>query len=93
MTKKIPLRHKIITVRKLKGWHQAELAEKSGIHRVYISYIETGNALPTPEQLIAIEAALGIQFNDPAVEAAFAVLGGNNGGAVAPAGIEARRAD
>lgn len=44
--------------------------------RAYLSRIETGNALPTPEQLTAIEAALGIQFDDPAVVAAFAVLSG-----------------
>lgn len=89
MTKKIPLRYKIIAVRKLRGWHQADLAKHSGMHRTYISAIESGNAMPTDDQLNAIQAAFDVRFNDPSVEAAFVVLGG----AVAPAGFEARRAD
>lgn len=73
----IPIKRMIVATRKIKGLDQIDLANHSGVKRTYISRIETGDALPTPDQLAAIEAALGIHFNDPAVQAAFAVLLGS----------------
>lgn len=68
----------IVAARKLQGVDQVTLAARTGIQRTYISRIETANALPTNPQLAAIEAALGIRFSDPAVQAAFLVLLGNH---------------
>lgn len=72
-----PFDRMLVAVRKFQGVDQVVLANRTGIHRTYISRMETGDALPTKDQLAAIEAALGIRFSDPAVQAAFSVLLGN----------------
>lgn len=74
---KYPFDKMLVAVRKFQGVDQTTLANRTGIHRTYISRMETAAALPTWDQLVAIEAALGVKFDDPSVLAAFAILAGN----------------
>lgn len=44
--------------REQRGWSQEELADRSGIHRTYISGVERGARNPTIEIIAAIATAL-----------------------------------
>lgn len=44
--------------REQRGWSQEELADRSGIHRTYISGVERGARNPTIELIAAIATAL-----------------------------------
>lgn len=72
----LPHSSQIKAIRALRGLQQTDLSEASGVSRTFLSYIEQGRVLPTPEQIQKIEAALNIRFDDPDVQAAFALLGG-----------------
>ncbi|MFC3173488.1 helix-turn-helix domain-containing protein [Novosphingobium bradum] len=48
------------TLRTLRGWSQEEFAERSGIHRTYISGVERGLRNPTVTVLAALARALDI---------------------------------
>lgn len=65
---------KIQTIRQLRGVTQFGLANRMGISRVVLSYIENGRATLTPERRQAIEQVFGLRLDDPLVDAAFAVL-------------------
>jgi len=43
------------------GWSQEELAERSGIHRTYISGLERGKRNPTLKLIQAIAVSMGIK--------------------------------
>lgn len=74
------LGRQIRALRLLRGLHQADLANLAGFSRPTLVAIERDHVLPTPEKMTAIEAALGISFSHPDIQAAFAVLaGGANG--------------
>lgn len=77
-TESIPLGKRIRLARNHRDLSQRELADRIGLHETYISLMESGKTNPTDKQLSAIEAALGLSFNDPRVKAAFAILAGNN---------------
>ena len=55
---------KIKSLRKLKKWTQAELAEKVGIEPVSIARIETGLNFPKEENLVSIANALNIEVSE-----------------------------
>lgn len=76
----LTLGRQIRALRLLRGLHQADLANLAGFSRPTLVAIERDQVLPTPEKMTAIEAALGINFSDPEIRAAFAILAG--GGAV-----------
>ena len=46
--------------REQRGWSQEELADRSGIHRTYISGVERGARNPTIEIIAAIAGALDL---------------------------------
>ena len=48
--------------RKRRGWTQAELATRSGLRQATISTIETGGATTKLNSLLAILAALDLEF-------------------------------
>lgn len=74
MANNLPVGTKIKVIRRLRKMKQGELAKLIGIDRTQLSYIETGKVLPTEKRLIAIQAALRVDFDDPDIEAAFALL-------------------
>ena len=47
-------------MRTARGWTQEELAERAGIHPVYLSGVETGVRNPTFRVLSRIASALGV---------------------------------
>jgi XRE family transcriptional regulator, regulator of sulfur utilization len=49
-------------LRKKKGWTQGELAEKAGLHRVYIAQIEGQTKVPSLPALEKIAKALGVSL-------------------------------
>ena len=49
-----------VRCRKLQGITQAELAKRTGIHRINITRFESGNYNPSLEMLVRIAAALGM---------------------------------
>ena len=51
----------LATARTERGLTQEQLAEKSGLHRTYISLIERGARQPTLSVLFDLSAALGVQ--------------------------------
>lgn len=51
-------------LREQKGWSQEKLAEKSGLHRTYISGLERGIRNPTIDILQEIANALGVSPSD-----------------------------
>ncbi len=46
------------------GLTQAELAEKTGLSEVYISYIEIGSRIPALKKLILLAKTLQIKMDD-----------------------------
>ena len=46
------------TIRLGRGWTQEKLAEKAGIHPVYISYIEQGTRNPSITKILQVARAL-----------------------------------
>jgi transcriptional regulator with XRE-family HTH domain len=75
-----PIGKQIKISRQLRDVRQSDLADATGIHATYLSAIERGTVLPNLDHLEKIQAALNLRFDDPEVEAAFAVLGGNRNG-------------
>lgn len=71
------LGRKIRVIREYRNIMQTELAEMVGVSQGRISDIERGKIIPDTLMQTALETALGIQFDDPAVVAAFAVLSGS----------------
>lgn len=51
---------KITEHRKMKGWSQAELARRAGMHPSTVSLIESGRQVPYPSQLAKLAKALGV---------------------------------
>ncbi|MFZ3065462.1 MAG: helix-turn-helix transcriptional regulator [Nitrospirota bacterium] len=51
-------------LREQKGWSQEKLAEKSGLHRTYISGLERGIRNPTIDILQEVANALGVTPSD-----------------------------
>ena len=51
---------RILTLRKMRGWSQDELARRSGLQRTHISRIEQGKYAVTLETIQAIAEALGM---------------------------------
>ena len=49
---------RILTLRKMRGWSQDELARRSGLQRTHISRIEQGKYAVTLETIQAIAEAL-----------------------------------
>ncbi|NBX04275.1 MAG: XRE family transcriptional regulator [Alphaproteobacteria bacterium] len=56
--------HPVRLFRRLKKMTQAELAEKAGIARPYLTEIETGKKQGSIPVLKAIAGALGVELND-----------------------------
>lgn len=50
----------VLRLRQEKGWSQENLAEASGLHRTYISQIETGTRNPTLGIIQRLAQALGV---------------------------------
>lgn len=48
--------------RKKKGWSQTELGSKAGLRQETISLIETGNPAAKLETILAVLAALDLEF-------------------------------
>lgn len=48
--------------RKKRGWNQTQLGEKAGLRQETISLIETGNPATKLETILAVLAALDIEF-------------------------------
>jgi transcriptional regulator with XRE-family HTH domain len=74
MKNQIHIGKQIQTIRVMRGLHLRKLGALSGIPYSYLSRFENDKMNPDSTQLQAIEAALGICFSDPAVQAAFSVL-------------------
>ena len=49
-------------VRKRRGWSQTQLGEKAGLRQETISLIETGNPATRLETILAVLAALDLEF-------------------------------
>ena len=58
-------------MRIVRHWQQRELAKASGVPISYISFLESGRMLPTPDQARKLKAALGWPAN---AEVAFDIL-------------------
>lgn len=71
MTETEKIGKQIQAIRKLRSMTQLQLAERTGINRFQMSYIENGLTVPTSEQLALIQAALDWPVN---AEEAFAIL-------------------
>ena len=54
----------IKTVRIRKGISQVDLAKASGFSQAYLSFLETGNRVPTYEKLKILADALGCTTDD-----------------------------
>lgn len=54
--------HPIKRLRTDRGWSQAELSRRSGVHPTTISQIESGRLLPYQAQTLKIADALGVNF-------------------------------
>lgn len=48
--------------RKARGWNQTQLGEKAGLRQETISLIETGNPATKLETILAVLAALDLEF-------------------------------
>ena len=60
-------------LRRERGWSQEELAERTGLHRTYVSGVERGVRNPTLSVLDRIATALGVsigRLTDPLDSAA-----------------------
>ena len=51
-------------LRRAKGWSQEEMADRSGLHRTYISAVERGVRNPTVTVVAKLAAALGATLGD-----------------------------
>ena len=56
---------------------QQELANQTGINRSYLSAIENGNMLPTPETLLKIARVLNCYYTDLYVEEDLKIINQN----------------
>ena len=54
----------IARLRKIRGWTQAELAEKAGLSAGYIAAIEEGRSRPSLKALAVIVKALGTSLDE-----------------------------
>ena len=64
MKKELILKNNIRSVRKAKGLSQAELVAMSGVSRITISSIETGQFNPTAKLALLLCIALEQKFED-----------------------------
>ena len=53
---------RIKAAREAKGWSQKKLADKMLYTQGYVSYIESGDRLPTSRSLMAFERALKVRI-------------------------------
>lgn len=51
-------------LREDRGWSQAELARRVGVHAMSVSYWEIGRYEPKASQLKALAAAFGVSMDD-----------------------------
>lgn len=51
---------RIMTLRKMRGWSQQELADRAGLQRTHVGRIEAGKYAVTLETIQAIAEALGM---------------------------------
>lgn len=61
---RIRLGRRIRSLRALRGWTQADLAEASGLHRSYVSSVERGERNVGVENLVLIADAFGLSLAD-----------------------------
>lgn len=58
------MQNRLRELRKSKGWTQAKLAEKSGVHRTCIARYETGITGMSERNLIRISGALKVPVDE-----------------------------
>lgn len=54
---------KLRALREERGWEQLQVAERTQIERSRISRIETGDVMPTPQQLRALLDVYGVEVD------------------------------
>ena len=54
---------RVVTLRKMRGWSQQELANRAGLQRTHVGRIEAGKYAVTLETIQAIAEALGMQVD------------------------------
>ena len=61
---------RVVTLRKMRGWSQQEMANRAGLQRTHVGRIETGRYAVTLETLQAIAEAIGMTVDiiDPALQ-------------------------
>jgi transcriptional regulator with XRE-family HTH domain len=62
---------RIAKCRRILGWTQQQLSERTGIHQTRISRFELGKSIPRPEELMALSKVLGVSMEslvDPTKE-------------------------
>jgi len=70
----LPIGEKIKIIRTAQDRRQRLLARACGVHVTYISLIENGKMLPTPQQVAAIEGVLRVKLDSPEVDRALSML-------------------
>jgi len=63
-------RQRIIELRKARGWSQAELSRRTGIHSSALSHLEHGHVKVWPGYLARIARAFGVSVDELRGEAA-----------------------
>ena len=74
MSNQIHIGKQIKLIRTIQKIDLRTLAARTGISTAYLSFFENGQQVPTDKQLDDIEAALGVRFSQPEIQAAFDVL-------------------
>lgn len=67
MTQHAPLQQfakRLAELRRSKGLSQEELAERSGLHAIAITYIETGKRVPRLDTVFKLAEGLGIDVSE-----------------------------
>jgi len=67
MTQITPLQQfakQLAELRRSKGLSQEELAERSGLHAIAITYIETGKRVPRLDTVFKLAEGLGIEVSE-----------------------------
>lgn len=55
---------RLVSLRRKKGLSQEELAERSGLHAIAITYIETGKRLPRLDTVYKLSKGLGVPASE-----------------------------